>query len=363
MKSTKLLIGGGGTGGHVSPGLAVAKLWGQRFGAGSVVWVGRPDGIEERMAATAGLEFFGIPAVALRRRWDLGNLALPWRLAHGVAAARRQLRQQAPCAVLVTGGYVGVPLALATRLSKTPLVLLEPNAVLGLANRFLAPLADALCVAYPECVNGPKTVLTGTPARLDKLPSKAAALRKLKLKAGRRTLLVLPGSQAAASINQVLGEALSKLADRAHAWQIVWMTGPADYRTCAALARRAKVTTRVLPFIDDVAPAYAAADLLLCRSGASTLAELGMAGKPSLQVPYPYATADHQRANARGFERAGAAQVIQDKDLSARSLELALRAILDHPAILRRMASSAKELGKPDAAKRVIDVIMRAAKL
>lgn len=363
MKQPALLIGGGGTGGHVSPGLAVAGLWQQRYGKGSAAWVGRSSGIEERMAQNAGLSFHGVPAAGLRRGLDIGNLTLPWRLAQGVRAARRLLRQERPTAVLVTGGYVGVPLALAAKLESLPLVLLEPNAVPGLANRLLTPLAAALCVAYPAAVTGPKALLTGTPARLDKLPSRAAALRKLKLKAGRRTLLVLPGSQAAASINQALLGALPLLADRARAWQVLWMTGPAAYADCAAAAKRSKLSARVTPFIDDVAPAYAAADLLLCRSGAATLAELGMAGKPSLQVPYPHATADHQRANARGFEQAGAAQVIQDAALDARSLAAALRAILDHPSILRRMAASAKELGKPDAAERVIDVIARAARI
>jgi UDP-N-acetylglucosamine--N-acetylmuramyl-(pentapeptide) pyrophosphoryl-undecaprenol N-acetylglucosamine transferase len=355
--SPRLLITGGGTGGHVSPGLGVAREWQARHGFSSVAWVGRPGSIEERMVGKAGLVFFPLPAAALRRGLKLTNLALPWILWRGFLKARRLLSVQKAGAVLMTGGYVGMPLSLAASSKQVPLVLMEPNAVPGLANRGLLPFAQALCLAYPPQRLGAKQVLTGTPSRLDQLPSKAAGIKKLGLKSGRKTLLVLPGSQAARSINQALAAALPALADQSAKWQVLWMCGPKDEAATKTLARRFKVPVQVRGFIDDVASAYAAADLVLCRSGASTLAELGVTGKPSIQVPYPHATGDHQRANARAFVAARAALLIDDGEINGPVLEKALRQTLGSAKTLKSMAGAAKRLGRPKAAIAVADVL------
>jgi UDP-N-acetylglucosamine--N-acetylmuramyl-(pentapeptide) pyrophosphoryl-undecaprenol N-acetylglucosamine transferase len=353
----RLLITGGGTGGHVSPGLGVAREWQARHGLSSVLWVGRPGGIEERMVGKAGLGFAGLPAAALRRGLSLKNLGLPWTLVRGFFRARRLLQSQGPAAVLMTGGYVGVPLSLAAASRGLPLVLMEPNAIPGLANRLLLPLADSLCLAYPPSRTRDKEVLTGTPCRLQALPRKQAALKRLGLKAGRRTLLVLPGSQAARSINTALAGALPRLEDQAGRWQVLWMCGTKEEAAWQAQARRFKVPTQARGFIDDVASAYAAADLVLCRSGASTLAELAMAAKPSLQVPYPHATGDHQRANAKAFAASGAAELIEDAQLDGPSLEAGLRGLLGNPQKMQSMARAAKALARPKAARSVVDVL------
>lgn len=148
--TAKLLISGGGTGGHVSPGLGVAREWQQRHGEGSVTWVGRPEGIERSMAEKAGLPYRSVTSAALRRSVSPRNLALPWALARGLRQALQVLRIEAPVAVLLTGGYVGLPLGIAAAWARTPLILLEPNAVPGLANRLLKPWAQRLCRAYPD---------------------------------------------------------------------------------------------------------------------------------------------------------------------------------------------------------------------
>lgn len=355
--SPLLLITGGGTGGHVSPGLGVAREWQARHGKKSVAWVGRPASIEQRMVEKAGLAFVGLKAAALQRRQWWKNLALPWQVGTGFLAARRILKEQGASAVLMTGGYVGVPLSLAAGVSKLPLVLMEPNAVPGIANRALLPLADALCLAYPPEQSRKKEILTGTPCRLSKLPARATALKSLGLKGGRKTLLVLPGSQAARSINQALAEALPRLEDRAARWQVLWMCGPNEEAVAKAQAKRFKVPTQARGFIDDVASAYAAADLVLCRSGASTLAELALAAKPSLQVPYPHATGDHQRANAKAFALNGAAELIEDSAIDGPGLEGRLRRLMDDPKLLKKMSSSAHDLAKPKAAEAVADVL------
>ena len=353
----RLLITGGGTGGHVSPGLGVAREWQARHGKESVAWAGRPGSLEERMVVKAGLKFFSLPAAALKRGFYLGNLRLPWVLFQGTLAARRLLRAEGVAAVLMTGGYVGVPLSFAAASLKVPLVLMEPNAVPGLANRLLMPLAQRMCLAYPPVRARPKQRLTGTPSRLNKLPSKALALKNLGLLKGRRTLLILPGSQAARSINAALLDALPRLEDQAKKWQVLWMCGPKDEAASQALCRSFKVPTRALGFIDDVASAYAAADLVLCRSGASTLAELSIAHKPSVQVPYPHATGDHQRANAHAFAANGAAEIIEDAQMNGLVLEASLRKMLGSARKLNTMAEAAKRLAKPQAAQAVADVL------
>jgi UDP-N-acetylglucosamine--N-acetylmuramyl-(pentapeptide) pyrophosphoryl-undecaprenol N-acetylglucosamine transferase len=185
----------------------------------------------------------------------------------------------------------------------------------------------------------------------------------LGLDPARRTLLVLPGSQAARAINAALRASLDALADKAGSWQLLWMGGPAEQAANQAAAEASALRPQVLPFIQDVATAYAAADLVLCRSGASTLAELGVAGKPSLQVPYPHATADHQRANASAFALAGAAQVLDEADLGPATLQAALRGLMDDPARLAAMAAAAKGLGRPNAASAVADILEQAAGL
>lgn len=357
-----LLITGGGTGGHVSPGLGVAAAWMRRHGSGSAAWVGRSGGIEQGMAQRAGLRFLAVHSAPLKRGIHWGNLALPWALLKGLRQARALLRAERPAAVLATGGYVALPLGLAAGLGGRPLVLLEPNAVPGAANRLLKPLAKALCLAYPPGRPDPKTRLTGTPCRLAGLPSRAEARRVLGLDPGKRVLLVMPGSQAARAVNAALRGALPLLADRAGAWQWLWMCGAADLEACRRAALASPLAVQCLDFIQDVAPAYAAADLVLCRSGASTLAELALAGKPSLQVPYPHATADHQRANAAAFAAAGAARVLDERELDAERLAKALRDLLDGEG-LEAMGTAAAGLGRPQAAEDVVRALEDAAGL
>ncbi|HTB23234.1 MAG TPA: UDP-N-acetylglucosamine--N-acetylmuramyl-(pentapeptide) pyrophosphoryl-undecaprenol N-acetylglucosamine transferase [bacterium] len=363
MAGDFLLITGGGTGGHVSPGLGVATEWLRRHGEGSVAWVGRADSIEETMAARAGLPFHAVESAAFKRQWTLNNLAIPGVLLAGLRQAGALLEARPPAAVLMTGGYVGLPLSLAALRARKPLLLLEPNAVPGLANRLLKPLAAKLCLGWPaeSPSEDPSVVVTGIPCRLGALPDRKEARLGLGLQAERRTLLVLPGSQAARAINAALREALPNLGDRAELWQWIWMCGAAEEEECRAAAAAAPFPIQVHAFIHDTATAYAAADLVLCRSGASTLAELGVAGKPSLQVPYPHATGDHQRANAAAFARNGAAVLLDADDLSAESLLGALRRLMDGD--LSRMAAAARTLGQPQAAQKVADLIEEAAGL
>jgi len=255
----------------------------------------------------------------------------PGVLLKGLRQGTELIRARRPAAVLMTGGYVGLPLSLAALRAGVPLVLLEPNAVPGLANRLLKPLAARLCLAFPSASPDPKCVVTGTPCRPLAAPPKAEALAALGLDPAKRTLLVLPGSQAARSINAALRDSLAALADRAGHWQWIWMGGTAEMVAKRNGGGAFPMAVQVRGFIQDVGLAYAACDLVLCRSGASTLAELGLLGLPSLQVPYPHATGNHQRANAAAFAKAGAAQMLDETDLVPSTLQAGLRALNGRP--------------------------------
>ena len=353
------MIAGGGTGGHVSPGLAVAKVWTARHGAASVLWAGRRDSIEERMARAAGLGFSPLEARPFKRSLDPQNLLLPLALGRGLGQAWRLLKDFKPAAVLVTGGFVSVPVAFASVLRNRPLVLIEPNAVLGMSNRFFSGAAEAVCVAYPMAHPVRHMVLTGNPVRFkSRLPAAAEARHKFGLGAKDPVLLVLPGSGAAHSINLALGGALKNLKNI----QLLWMTGALDHADALKAAKGAKIKVVALPFIDDVPSAYAACDLVLARCGASMLAEIALAAKPSLLVPYPFATGDHQRLNALGFSEAGAGRMILDGELDAERLANEVSTLISDEAQLKRMAQAARKLGKADAAENVAGVLDRVAK-
>ena len=356
-----LIIAAGGTGGHVAPGLAVAKEWKKKKGR-RVLMVGSDRGVEVRMAAAAGERFESIPAAPLRRPlWDPRNLLMPLKVAAGVFAGSRLIEREQPAAVLATGGWVSVPMGLAARLKGIPLVLHESNAWPGVATRLLAKMASAVCLGFKEAapVLAPAPCrVTGNPSRLGKLPAKAAALKKMGLKAGGPVLLVMPGSGAAQAINQALADRIWTLQKDVPRARILWMAGAKGIEAVGEKTRGTKLGVKLFTFIEDVAAAYAAADLVLCRAGSATLAELAEAGKASAIVPYPYATGGHQLKNARAFEAAGAAMVKEEKGNGLDELMDGLsKVLLKRPALLQRMGKAAKKLGDGKAAARIVAAI------
>jgi UDP-N-acetylglucosamine--N-acetylmuramyl-(pentapeptide) pyrophosphoryl-undecaprenol N-acetylglucosamine transferase len=339
--------------------LAVAKVWVSRHGRQSALWAGRQGGIEERMALNAGLPFKAVASAGLRRSLDWRNLLMPFKLVQGFFQAWRLMDEEKPGAVLMTGGYAGAPVAMAAALKNLPLVLLEPNAHLGLANRFFSGAAQALCLAYPLPKHPRHAVLTGNPVRFSpRLPPRSKALERYGLKGSAPVLLVLTGSQGAHSVNLALAGALKKL----EGLQLIWMTGPQDEAMASKAVKAAGIRAYVAPFLEDVAWAYAAADLLLARSGASMLAEIAVAAKPSILVPFPFATGDHQRLNAMSFVEAGAAKMILDEELTPKRLEQELSGLIFKRHELKSMGLAAKRLGKPDAAEAVAGVLDRVMK-
>ena len=314
----RVLFAGGGTGGHLYPAIAVADAL--RARGARPAFVGSADRLEARIVPSAGYELHAIAARPLTRRLSLDVLRTVWVNAVGTVQSVALLLRERPDAVVATGGYVCFPAVFAARtlrwarLHRAAIALLEPNAKPGLTNRMLAPLVDEVWGAFGDADSrfAGKYVRTGVPVRasLRVLPARTAAAASLGLDPARKTLLAMGGSQGARSVNDA-ATALAR--SMPPGWQLLLVTGDADYeRVCAAMPDGSATVVR---YLEDPAAAYAAADLVLARAGASTLAELAAVGKPAILVPYPFAADDHQTTNARRFAETGAAIVVADRDL------------------------------------------------
>jgi UDP-N-acetylglucosamine--N-acetylmuramyl-(pentapeptide) pyrophosphoryl-undecaprenol N-acetylglucosamine transferase len=370
--SRTVLLAGGGTGGHVFPSLAVADAL-ARAGV-RVAFVGTARGLESRLVPEAGWPLHEIEMLPLARRLSPSLARLPLVLVRAARQVARLLRDEDVAAAAVFGGYVSLPLAVAAWRTGTPYVVHEQNAVPGLANRLAVRRAAAVAATFPSSVGrfgrGVAVEVTGNPVRpgLGRA-DRRAALAEFGLEEGRRTLLVFGGSQGARRLNQAAIDALGRWADPERL-QLLHLTG----RTAFAEVDRAweealRGTAGPVPlvrrvdFVDRMELAYAAADLAVCRSGASTIAELTVLGVPSVLVPYPHATAGHQQANAEDLAAAGGAVVVDDAELDGTALVAAAEPLLADPAQCGRMAAAARAFASPDAARRVAALILRAAGL
>jgi UDP-N-acetylglucosamine--N-acetylmuramyl-(pentapeptide) pyrophosphoryl-undecaprenol N-acetylglucosamine transferase len=352
----KLLLTGGGTGGHIYPALAIAEMLREdpRTQPFTVQFVGTKDRLEATLVPDAGLPIAFVRSRPLVRKISLAFFATLVQNAIGVVQACGTIARLRPDCAIATGGYVAFPVVIATRLLRAfgivhaRIALVEPNARAGLTNRILAPLVDEIWYGYAGLGEASdKTFVTGTPVRSSFLyaVSKAEARRALGLDPERTTIFVMGGSQGAQRLNQAVAELLSEgllPADR----QLVHLTGPS---VGAAAELEPELAARVVtrPYLHDPRVAYAAADVIVARAGASTLAEIAATGTPSLLVPYPHASGDHQTHNAAVFVRAGAARLVPDAELDGRRLSEELQAVLDPPA-LAAMREAAERLAPRD---------------
>lgn len=365
----KVLLAGGGTAGHVFPALALARRLERDHGA-EVTFAGTAAGQESRLVPEAGFPFVAIDARPLVRRVSLKAVAAPVFAARSVARCR-PIAADADI-VVGMGGYVSVPVALAAIRARRAVVLHEQNAVPGLANRLLARWASRVALSFPGAgrllPRRARTVVTGNPVReeIAAVPERRdllakEAVRELDLEEGRRTIVVFGGSQGALHINRAVVDAVRALRDRSDL-QIVLLAGTGNIdEVRRGLPVGGRVLVRALPFLDRMELAYAVADLVAARAGATTIAEITACGLPSLLVPYPYATGRHQEANARALQRAGAARVLLDDGLSGAVLAERIEGLLDDPEGLRRMAERAAVCGRPDAAAALAEVVIDAA--
>jgi len=356
--SLRLVITGGGTGGHLFPGIAVADAVLADVPGSDVLFIGTGREIDRKALAgkpyrQATLTGSGLKGISWR-----GRLASLARLPVGLWQAWRLLRNFKPDLVLGVGGYVTGPVLLAARLMGVTTAIHEQNSVPGLANRLLGRFVDLVFLSLPGSEAGfppAKIRLVGNPLRSELL----AAARKVEsesraTRGGEAALLVLGGSQGARRVNQLILEAVAELQREGLVPRVVHQTGGLDLVQVQQGYREMGVAARVEPFIADMASVYAAADLVVSRAGATTLAELALFGKPALLIPYPYAADDHQRHNAEIMARRGAARVLNEAELSGVELAAELRTLLADPDRRREMAARARELATPDAAQKII---------
>jgi UDP-N-acetylglucosamine--N-acetylmuramyl-(pentapeptide) pyrophosphoryl-undecaprenol N-acetylglucosamine transferase len=348
------MIMAGGTGGHVFPALAVADYL--RARDWRVVWLGAQTGMEATLVPQHGYELAPIRFAGLRGKGLLAKLLLPLNLLVAFWQSLRAIRAHKPDVVLGMGGYIAFPGGMMAALLGRPLAIHEQNSIAGLANRVLSGVADRILVAFPGAL--PKSEPTGNPVRgaIARVPPPA---QRFAGRAGPLRVLVVGGSLGAAALNERVPQAIALLpaGDRP---RVVHQSGAKHLDALRAGYAAAGVAAELRPFIEDMAQAYADADVAICRAGATTVAELAAVGVASILVPFPYAVDDHQTTNARYLADAGAALLVQQRELTAEHLAATLRGLTRER--LLAMAEKARALGKPDATRAVAEACMELAR-
>ena len=345
----------GGTGGHIFPALAVAKVL--RARGVPVVWLGADGAMETRLVPQHGIELDTLAITGLRGKGKLALLGAPVRVLRAIRAAGFVLRRRAPRAVVSFGGFASGPGGVAARLMGTPLLVHEQNRAAGFTNRMLAKVARRIMAGFPGAFPGREEVV-GNPVR-EEIASIAPPAERLAGRNGPLRLLVLGGSQGARALNMALPRALATL--RADNVEVRHQCGEKLRDEAAKAYADAGVAASVEAFITDMAAAYAWADLVVCRAGASTLAELCAVGVGSVLVPFPQAVDDHQTRNAEYLVERGAALLLKQDDALADALATTLRRLADDAATRQTMADAARTLAKTDAADRIADIILEEA--
>jgi UDP-N-acetylglucosamine--N-acetylmuramyl-(pentapeptide) pyrophosphoryl-undecaprenol N-acetylglucosamine transferase len=361
----KILIAGGGTGGHVFPGIAVAEeLMRQRRDC-QVVFVGTRAGLEAQAVPEAGFRIRYLFSSGFHRgQWWRWPLAVVVNLV-GLVQAVWIILTENPKVVLGTGGYVSAPLSFAARVMGRPLVLQEQNSIPGLANRMLARIANEVHLSFLEARSyfsrKDHLKVTGNPVRAHILSGdRESALREFRLQPGRPTVFVFGGSLGAKRINEAALETLRRLKGRVDV-QFILQTGRPDFDRVRAAVQAEELPATVLSFVKKIHMAYAAADLVVCRSGAMTLAEIAVCGLPAVLIPYPFAAHNHQEVNAANLVDRGAAVCILDSELTGERLAKEVAHLLADRTALSRMSANTRLFARPDAASRLAKTLLRFA--
>jgi UDP-N-acetylglucosamine--N-acetylmuramyl-(pentapeptide) pyrophosphoryl-undecaprenol N-acetylglucosamine transferase len=346
----RVILTTGGTGGHIFPALAVAEYLAANHPGCRILFVGGEKGPEKKLVHDAeipGLEFMALPAAGVMGRGLRSLQAMAW-MGKSLTRSLGIMGRFKPQVVLGLGGYAGFVPVLAARLRRVPSAIHEQNSVLGLTNKTLARWVQKIFLSFPETTgmkNGSRIVITGNPVR--------ESIRSLRTTqspgpARKRRLLILGGSQGAHGINEAVIQSLPGF--QASGLIIRHQTGEQDFQTVQKAYAQRSYQAQVEPFIRNMAEAYGECDLVLCRAGASTLAELTVAGKPSILIPFPYATGDHQTKNAKTMERLGASMILYQNQLAELSLAGIIDDLFNMPGKLEKMSSAAWKCGRPEAA-------------
>jgi UDP-N-acetylglucosamine--N-acetylmuramyl-(pentapeptide) pyrophosphoryl-undecaprenol N-acetylglucosamine transferase len=361
------IVAGGGTAGHVTPAIAIGQaLVARGLDAAEVEFVGSARGIEGRLVPEAGFPLTLLPGRGVERRLSFASIAALWGLARAVVRGVFIVATRKPAVVISVGGYASVGCALGAILLRVPLVLAEQNARPGAANRLVARFARACAVSFPDTPL-PRAEVTGNPVRpeilaVDRESDRAAARAALGLPDDRHVVAVVGGSLGARRLNEAVAGAVAGWADRADL-AVRHVVGDRDWAVIESHPTSdGAVIWQRIRYEDRMDRLYAAADLAVCRAGASTVFELAAVGLPAVLVPYPHATDDHQTANARAVAAVGGAVVVADAELDDERLRHEVDAVLAEPGRLRRMATAARSFARPDAADRVAGLAIHHAR-
>jgi len=351
----RIVVTGGGTGGHLFPGIALARGLRGRIGDCRVLFIGTPRHLDRETLAGEKFELATIHCMGLKGMGFINRLRSFLQLPAALKEAGDILRQFDPQLVFGVGGYVTGPVLLAARMQGIPVCIHEQNSVPGLANRMLSRVANRIFLSMPCLYRFPekKTMLIGNPVRSEILE---VGKRKEARPGKELTLLVLGGSQGAHRVNMLVAEALRILAaDYGSTLTVIHQTGKTDAESVRRSYGEFDLRTEVESFFQDMADIYARADIVVSRAGATTLAELAVLGLPALLIPYPYAADNHQLTNARYYEEGGAARTLPEAELTGITLAAEITALIEDPEERRQMAANMKKMGRPAAAERIID--------
>lgn len=365
--SVKILFAGGGTGGHLYSGIAVARE-AERLAPGTeIVFVGTEKGIEAKVLPKEGYRLVFMKVSGIKGRGLLGAITGALKVPGALASSLSMLRREKPGAVVGIGGYASGPTVMAAAVAGYPTAIVEQNVIPGFTNKLLARAVRRIYAPMDEAVarfpaGRSKIKVTGNPIRravVDEALAKAAA----PAAGAALNLLVFGGSLGAKRINQAMVDALPLLREVRGGIHVVHQTGEKDFEATSAAYAKAGLSADVRPYLHDMGAQYAKADVVLCRAGASTISELLAIGKPAVLVPYPHAIYNHQELNARALEARGAARWIADADLTGERLAAAIASLANDPAARSSLSASARALGKPDAATEIATEILSMAGL
>lgn len=358
----RIVIAGGGTGGHLFPGIAIAEELRRRDGSAEVLFIGTSHGIEASIVPREGYPIRYLRAEGVVGKSLLKTLRGVVKMMLSIGDSRRLLREMRPDALIGLGGYASFGPALVGSLKSIPTIIMEQNSVPGLANRVLGRIADIICVTYHESISffpKSKTYITGNPVRQGIVAArKEEAYELFGLEKGRFTIFIFGGSSGARKINNAVCGAFNYLHDIRDRIQFLHQTGKGDFDTVRETYRKWEFKGTVAAFIHQMPEAYAAADLVISRAGATTLAELTAVGRPAILVPYPFAAGNHQELNAQRLSEMGAARVILDHELDSETLSRNIKELYENTEMRTEMQRSSKSLGKPDAAQKVVDIVV-----
>lgn len=352
----RIIIAGGGTGGHVFPAISIAEEISQRNNKDEILFVGTQKGMENELVQKNGYRIQHISSRGFVGRGVIKTFAAFFSAFKGLLDSVLIIRKFKPDVVLGVGGYVSGPFLLASFLVRKPTAICEQNTVPGVTNRILGKIVDKIFASFDSSLQyfpSKKVLITGNPIRKDILQTSEITRNSDSI-----SVLIFGGSQGAKSLNIAVPEAVSGFGNENIS--IVHQTGKNDFNYVRNSYNENDVKAEVLEFIDDMAAAYANADLVIGRAGAGTIAEITALGKPSILVPFPYAAHNHQHENARILEEEGAAVLIEDKDATPEKIANTLTKLLDRDK-LNEMSSNAKRLGRPEASKEIVDELYRLA--